>query len=340
MVSVLILGVGFIGFNVGCALRREGYKVYGMSIDENDRLKMKRNEIIPIICDVSDESKWFNLVETEIDIVIESISSRNPETPKLVLNYLVKLKEIKGDNLTIIFTNASFSFGDNENLIDEKSNSRLNTDGWKAIKEIEDTYRRINAIIIIPTMIYGLNCSYCSYYFECINQSFNNDDNNSAAAEKHIIKTYGNNKKYPNGFYQGFIHIFDLCKFYLLLIKNASKIRGEIFIANSYTERVDDLLKLIYKYHFKSIGIDFDNKNLNNNNNKPISIQYVEAPESDLFLTGMQFNQRLSFKKAETLLGYHPTQPSFIDSIGIYYQSWKESNDSNLADYIISIIPK
>ncbi|KAM9957212.1 hypothetical protein ACTFIW_008953 [Dictyostelium discoideum] len=338
MVSVLILGVGFIGFNVGCALRREGYKVYGMSIDENDRLKMKRNEIIPIICDVSDESKWFNLVETEIDIVIESISSRNPETPKLILNYLVKLKEIKGDNLTIIFTNASFSFGDNENLIDEKSNSRLNTNGWKAIKEIEDTYRRINAIIIIPTMIYGLNCSYCSYYFECVNQSFNNDDanNNNSAAEKHIIKTYGNNKKYPNGFYQGFIHIFDLCKFYLLLIKNASKIRGEIFIANSYTERVDDLLKSIYKYHCKSI----DNNNNKNNNNKPISIQYVEAPESDLFLTGMQFNQRLSFKKAETLLGYHPTQPSFIDSIEIYYQSWKESNDSNLADYIISKIPK
>ncbi|KAN0037911.1 hypothetical protein ACTA71_000082 [Dictyostelium dimigraforme] len=331
MVSVLILGVGFIGFNVGCTLRREGYKVYGISIDENDRLKMIRNEIIPIICDIGNDSKWYGLVESEIDIVIESISSRNPETPKMVQNNLKKLKQLKGDSLTIIFTNASFTFGDNENLIDEKSNSRLEFNGWKIVKEIEDTYRKMGAIIIIPTMIYGLNCSYCSYYFECINQTFIN--NSGKYGNKHIIKTYGNIKYYPNGFYQGFIHIYDLCKLYLLVIRNSSKIRGEIFIANSYTERVDDLLKSIFNYYCKSIENDDSFK-------KSISIEYVEAPESDLFLTGMQFNQRLSFKKAETLLGYYPTQPSFIDSVDVYYQSWKESNDSNLSDYIISKIPK
>ncbi|EGC38877.1 hypothetical protein DICPUDRAFT_86320 [Dictyostelium purpureum] len=320
MTSILVLGVGYIGLNVSKKLKANGYKVYGISILEKDKIKMIRNEIIPIIADIHDCETWIpKTCELQIDVVIECISSKDKHSPRIIQESLIKLQQLL-PKIKIIHTSGSFSFGSNDFVMDEKTR-RYDHSDFKWIEEIDNNYVDMGAIVIIPSMIYGKNGSYTHFYYHCVELS---KEYNKKEDKKHVIKIYGN--KNNVGFYSGFIHINDLSDFYLLVVEKSSQIRGETFIANSYSIKVEDLIREIAKFSIEDIS------------KKEIEIEYVDLPQNkSSFLLAMTFNQRLSHSKASTILGFHPKQPSLIDACNIYYLSWKYGN-ATTKDFISSIV--
>ncbi|KAM9993461.1 hypothetical protein ACTFIZ_011425 [Dictyostelium cf. discoideum] len=299
MKNVLILGSsGFIGTELSLELVRKGFKVYGLTRRKENADQLLRNEIIPILADVREIEKWLPIA-LKVDIIIEAISDLiDYKTPFKIQEALLKVYKEK-PNTIFIYTSGVVVYGDtkNNNKNDESTPyfSHKFID-WRI--QIEKTYKEIlGAIIIQPTFLYGKDQSVSSYYFEAVTKS------------KDSIKIYGD-----ENCVKGFIHIYDLVNFYLLVIKNALQLKGQTLIANSYNEKIKDVITCIESFS-------------GNLNNKPI--EYLSKLDNNFFTEFLTFNQNFSSSKANSLIGYSPLQPSMTDGIERYYNSWLLSRDKN-----------
>ncbi|KAM9998751.1 hypothetical protein ACTFIY_008417 [Dictyostelium cf. discoideum] len=314
MKNVLILGSsGFIGAELSLALVRNGFTVYGLTRRQEKADQLLRNEIIPIVVDVREIEKWLPIA-LKVDIIIEAIADLTDyRTPFKIQEALLKVYKEK-PNTIFIYTSGVVVYGDikNNNNNNNNNNNENGTNDestpyfshkfidWRI--KIEKTYKEVlGAIIIQPTFLYGKDHSAASYYFE------------AATKSKDSIKIYGD-----ENCVKGFIHIFDLVNFYQLVIKNALRLKGQTLIANSYNEKIKDVITCIASF----------SGNLNNNNK---TIEYLSKLENSFFTEFLTYNQNVSFSKATTLIGYYPLQPSLTNGIERYYNSWLLSRDKNTA---------
>ncbi|KAK5576723.1 hypothetical protein RB653_007867 [Dictyostelium firmibasis] len=305
--NVLILGSsGFIGSEVSLGLVRNGYKVYGLTRKQESVDQLLKNEIIPIMADVKDVEKWLPIA-LKVDIIIDTIADLvDYTTPFKVQEALFKVHKEK-PNTIFIYTSGTTVYGGNQNLTTESTPyiSHKFVD-WRV--QIEQGYQKIGSIIIQPTILYGKNQSFSGYFFEAATKS--ND----------LIRIYGD-----ENLIQGFIHIHDLVKFYQLVVKNALLLKGQTLIANSYSEKIKDLVLSISKF--------------TGNSNK--SIEYIPKSNDNVFTEVLSFNQNLSFSKSTQLIGYYPSQPRLIDDIERYYNSWLllKDNNTSISKLIYTILP-
>ncbi|KAM9957621.1 hypothetical protein ACTFIW_012587 [Dictyostelium discoideum] len=306
MKNVLILGSsGFIGSELSLGLVRNGFKVYGLTRRQENADQLLRNEIIPIVADVREIEKWLPIA-LKVDIIIEAIADLTDyRTPFKIQEALLKVYNEK-PNTIFIYTSGVVVYGDiknnnnNENGANDESTPYFSHKfiDWRI--QIEKTYKEVlGAIIIQPTFLYGKDQSVASYYFE------------AATKSKDSIKIFGD-----ENCVKGFIHIFDLVNFYQLVIKNALELKGQTLIANSYNEKIKDVVTCIASFS-------------GNLSNKPI--EYLSKLENSFFTEFLTYNQNVSSSKANSLIGYYPLQPSLTDGIERYYNSWLFSRDKNTA---------
>ncbi|KAM9972369.1 hypothetical protein ACTFIW_007428 [Dictyostelium discoideum] len=307
MIKILILGSsGFIGSEISLGLVRNGYKVYGLTRKEESANQLLKNEIIPIIADAKQVEKWLPIA-LKVDIIIDTIADLvDFTTPFIVQDALLKVFKEK-PNTIFIYTSGSTIYGNCKTLSNESSPyfSHKFID-WRV--QIEKTYNEMGAIIIQPTILYGKNQSFSGYFFEAATKS--NDS----------IKIYGD-----ENLVQGFIHIFDLVHFYQLVVKNALLLKGQTLIANSFNEKIKDIVTSI--------------ASISGNSNK--TIQYIPKSNDNVFTEVLTFNQNFSFSKSNLLIGYYPLQPRLIDDIERYYNSWLLSKVKNtpISNLIQSVLP-
>ncbi|KAN0023075.1 hypothetical protein ACTFIU_009158 [Dictyostelium citrinum] len=307
MTNILILGSsGFIGSEVSLGLVRNGYKVYGLTRKQESANQLIKNEIIPIVADAKDVEKWLPIA-LKVDIIIDTIVDLvDYTTPFVIQGALLKVHKEK-PNTIFIYTSGTSVYGGNESLSNESTPyvSHKFVD-WRI--SIEKAYKDMGAIIIQPTILYGKNQSFAGYFFEAATKS--NDS----------IKIYGD-----ENLVQGFIHIFDLVKFYQLVVKNALLLKGQTLIANSYSEKIKDLVTAISSF----------------TGNSKKSIEYVPKSKDNVFTEVLSFNQKFSFSKASLLIGYYPLQPRLIDDVERYYNTWLLSkvNNTPISKLIESVLP-
>ncbi|KAN0034964.1 hypothetical protein ACTFIV_001504 [Dictyostelium citrinum] len=307
MTNILILGSsGFIGSEVSLGLVRNGYKVYGLTRKEESANQLIKNEIIPIVADAKDVEKWLPIA-LKVDIIIDTIADLvDYTTPFVIQEALLKVHKEK-PNTIFIYTSGTSVYGGNENLSNESTPyvSHKYVD-WRI--SIEKVYKDMGAIIIQPAILYGKNQSFTGYFFE------------AATKSKDSIKIYGD-----ENLVQGFIHIFDLVNFYHLVVKNALLLKGQTLIANSYSEKIKDLVIAISSF----------------TGNSKKSIEYVPKSNDNVFTEVLSFNQKFSFSKASLLISYYPLQPRLIDDIERYYNSWLLSkvNNTPISKLIESVLP-
>ncbi|KAF2075632.1 hypothetical protein CYY_003055 [Polysphondylium violaceum] len=305
--SVLVIGTGYIGYNVALAFVNAGYKVYGLVRKENtQRLNdLVKNEITPIVGNAQDVDLWLPIA-LKVDIIVESIGdSRDYTTPFKILEALKKVV-VENKDVSILYTSGLLVYGDaNGQVFDEKSPrvSHVFMD-WRI--KIEDEYKTLGALIIQPSILYGLTHSLVRYFFE-------------VATQGGVIDIYGDANQV-----QSWIHVVDLARLYVLLAGKAKSLRGQSFIASSYNENVSDIVREIA--HVSNTKID--------------QINYLKPTENP-FTECFGYTQKPSIAKI-TSLGYTPIKPSLLQDAKIYYDSWKASEGSldGAYKYIRTVIPR
>ncbi|EGC39777.1 hypothetical protein DICPUDRAFT_74735 [Dictyostelium purpureum] len=310
MSTVLVIGAGgFIGSEVSLALVKSGYKVYGLVRKQEAANNLLKNEIIPIVCSAQDTQVWLPFA-LKVDIIIDTIADLSDYTTPFKVQEALKTVHQERPKTSIIYTSGSLVYGDNDFLVDE--NQPYLDHGFSQWRiKIEEEYKKIGAVIIQPTILYGKYQSFAGYFFEAVvNQQTNG-----------VVKVYG-----KPGLTQGFIHIYDLANLYLLAVKNVSLVKGQVIIANSFNEKIEDLLYSIGKAA-----------------NKPVSkVEFIPPVKEAIFTEALTFNQIFSHTKSTQLLGYHPTQKRIVDDTERYLNAWVASRDPNsgIQKLIDSVVPK
>jgi NAD(P)-dependent dehydrogenase (short-subunit alcohol dehydrogenase family) len=83
--SVFVIGAsGYIGLGIALALRRAGYRVYGLIRNEKHSNSLLQNEIEPIVAQTFDDIQPFADILASCSIIIDAIGY----TPKLSSNLL------------------------------------------------------------------------------------------------------------------------------------------------------------------------------------------------------------------------------------------------------------
>ncbi|EFA81918.1 hypothetical protein PPL_05150 [Heterostelium album PN500] len=295
MSSVLVLGsTGAIGFDIAAAFLNKGFKVYGLTRDQEKAKFLQKNEIIPIVGNAGDVNVWSPIAE-KVDVVIEAVGDfTNPATSDSIF---AKLKEIsaKRKELTVIYTSGGMVYGEHDQELVFENSKKVVVNGLISGRvDIENQYLSIGAIVVQPSFVFGRKGSASGVYFDI--------------ATKHTgdVTIFGKATQY-----RSFVHSYDLAQLYLLIALRGQSLRGEVFIANSHYIRTEELIRDVARVA-----------------NIPIkSVNYVSPPDDNPMAQILAVSLKLSSKKAQTILGWNPTQPSLSDDIERYYQAWKLSKE-------------
>eukprot|EP01132_Coremiostelium_polycephalum_P003215 gene3215-4027_t len=294
MRSVLVLGTGFIGYNVCLAFLNSGWKVYGMTRSTEKADSFMRNEITPIISDINSIENWKSIAE-EVDVIIEALSdSNNPKSTETALR-VIKQVVAKRPQTLVIYTSGTWVYGNrgNHKIVTETTEYKPLIFAVEKV-ELEKEYLSLGAVIIQPTELFGSSGAMTDDFFK---QVVENEDG--------VVRLYG-----PQDQYIPFIHTLDLARAYVLAVEKSYLSRGQVFIISAPNERLSDTIK--------SIGEAAGKPN--------IVIERLE-PHDD-YTRCLAISSRVSAEKANKLLGWYPCQPSIIDDPLRYLNAWRYNTQS------------
>ncbi|TCD70853.1 hypothetical protein EIP91_001161 [Steccherinum ochraceum] len=293
--KVFVLGAtGFIGLPAAQALVRAGHSVYGLARTPEKAKQLAAEEIIPVLGDSNDPSKWEHII-ADVDVVLEAVAS-NTELEKLsrtvqkaVADAAVKLRPPHAPKLTYIYTSGTWVHGeDRENIVSDTTplTKPATLVAWRPQLEQDVLANPAwNPVIVRPALLYGRGGSLVAPLFD------------SALQGKAIW--YG-----TPGARMAFIHCDDLAQLYVLIAEKAQLVGGKIFdAANDITEGTEDVLARVAKV---SGAKSWELK-------KPSNL-YEEALSTTTILRPYL---------ARALLGWQPRKAGFADNIEVYLNAWR-----------------
>ncbi|EFA83260.1 hypothetical protein PPL_04050 [Heterostelium album PN500] len=290
MSSVLILGAaGSIGSAVASAYVNHGLTVYGLVRSQEKADLVAKNEIIPLIASIADVDVWGPVAE-KVDIVVEAVGNYTDRvTSDLIFNKLKVIASQKPE-LIILYTSGCLVYADSQDLINENSPYNLTNAYFPIRKSYEELYKSIGAIVIQPAFLYGKQGSASSYYFKNATQPVDGQ-----------VTLFGKKDQY-----RSFVHSYDLGQLYLLAGLKGQAVKGNIFLGSSNYFKSEEVIYAIAK----EAGVEVK------------QVNFIAPPDDDFYAFIYSISNRLSSKKAETLLGWKPTRVSLLDHTKQYLQAW------------------
>ncbi|KAI0782890.1 NAD(P)-binding protein [Abortiporus biennis] len=307
--KVLVLGAsGLIGSAVAQALVRGGHIVYGLTRTEEKAKKLASEEVIPLIGDVSDTSKWLtsSLIST-VDVIITALGHEadlSKVDPKLLVTITKLATESRPSHapkLTYIYTSGSWLYGQDPNIVLSDTSAvppaqiPLIAQSRLALEQEIISSSTLNGIIIRPGCVYGKSGTSLTPLF-------------GQAKEGNIIRWFipkaGNE---TGGGRLNTIHTDDLAQLYLLAAEKSQLVGGNVFAGvNDATESVDDILTVLVKISGAK------------------GFEYSVA--SNPFEAAIASTNIVRPYLARSLLGWRPVKASVVDHLQIYFDAWKASN--------------
>eukprot|EP01133_Synstelium_polycarpum_P006242 gene6242-7232_t len=279
---------GQVGFEVAQAFWAKGYTVYGLSRSQvkADAMLLK-NEMIPIIGQAKDTSKWID-VAMKVDVIVEAVADYTDwSTQSTVFEALKSVATARPDT-TILFTSGLWLFGENASGDVLTEDSELAPNPLRQGVPVEHLYQSIGAIVVLATIVYGRAGGHTATFFHQIEQG--------------SVKLYRSAEQV-----QTYCHTSDMAQIYVLATEKSKQVRGQMFIAGAYVEKVSDVVQSV---------ADAVNAN--------VTINYVEPSNPLEYCLAM--SQRSTHDKATRLLGWTPKRPSLTQAASLYYNSWIQSN--------------
>jgi len=296
--SVFVIGAsGYIGFAVAQVFRQNGYRVYGLIRKQEQSYRLAAEEIIPVLGDVSKPETYENAIK-QVGIVIDTLSFDPSNTTNKHFELVKKHSPPHGKKI-FIYTSGILVHGHHEEVVTEEVlDPKPGFMQTRANYEVEViNAKEVHGIVIRPGFVYGFAGGNGGTHIS--EKVFNIAANNGK-----IILSGRKDRRHS------WVHIYDLAYAYLLTVKNHITAAGQIFdIASPDTPTYEEL--------YKKIAVVAGHKDA----------EFVVQPFPDNFAFGTFLNQttRVSYKKAENLLGWTPSHPNVIDDLEPVFEAYKAS---------------
>jgi len=279
-----------IGGAVARVFRKQGYTVYGLVRSEEKARALQRDEIIPVLGDLTKVETWKDAVEKSgiiVDTVLDT-SAGHPdvETNKRVVEVASEFSVATKRPKTLIATSGLGVFGDRTNeVVDENtplpsgSNWRSDYDEWLLKHE------EINPVVIRPAAVYGLSLGMWSFLFE---------------TQGDVLEIRGRrDRRLP------WIHVNDLAELYFLTAKHIDKTHHQVFHGTTWDSPTWEEVRLSVAKYLGWTG----------------KIAYTEPVTPFEKFTNISLVA--SPQKAREVLEWQPKYPPFLHSLDVTYKAWK-----------------
>src|SRR5260370_39875310 len=159
--QVFIAGAtGYIGFAVAAALRRAGYRVFGLARTAAKAARLERHEIHPVIGDLAEPSSYA-AVAAECSVLIHTAfdyAANGVAKDKTTLDTLLEAGRRGAKPKTVIFTSGAWVYGDTgERLADETTPLKpVKLVAWRtAHEQLVLGAPGVRGLVIRPGDVYG-----------------------------------------------------------------------------------------------------------------------------------------------------------------------------------------
>jgi nucleoside-diphosphate-sugar epimerase len=296
-VQVFVTGAtGYIGFAVAAALRRAGYRVFGLVRTQAKASRLERHEIHPVMGDLA-EPNSFAAVAAECSVLVHTAfdyAANGVAKDKTTLDTLLEAGQRGAKPKTVIYTSGAWVYGDTgERLADETTPPNpVKLVAWRPTHE-----RRVlgapgvHGLVIRPGDVYGGSGGLTAQWFA-----------GPSAGQLPTVVGDGQNR-WP------MVHVDDLAELYVRAAELAPA--GEIFNAS---DRSRSTVLELATAAARVAGFTGEVR--------PIPLPEARKTMGD-FADALALNQHIDARKAVRLLGWQPRHGGFRDEAAVYFQTWK-----------------
>jgi len=284
--SVLVIGAsGYIGASVAFALRRAGFRVYGLIRTKEKGAELEKNEIIPVVADAQNVGEYKAILEKVSSVVDTSFDYKDPRAvPTKLLEALSSIKRgYEVPKKTYVYTSGIMTYGNQPEIVDETT--PFSKRSWRS--ELEESILStpaLNTIIIRPGFVYGGSGGYfATNWFE---------------AKTKLVIIGSPTKRYS------WVHVDDLGEAYARVVQRAAQLDKEVFNISDYSAPT---------YEEVMVGL-----NKVAGFNGPIEHVPAKPGQETHFDSTVVFNPA----KAHRLLGWYPKHLGILAEAELYYRSY------------------
>ncbi len=287
---------GYVGFNVACALRRAGHKVYGLTRSEAQAARLRRHEICPVIGSMQKQDSFKN-VAVQCAVLVHCAVDYQADTfmlDRTTVEALIGYGEYGAKPKTVIYTSGVWVYGDTHGrLVDETTPlapARL-VARWPATEELVIEAKHVRGIVIRPGCVYGKRGGLTGMWF-------------SGVAKDKALRVIGDGRNR-----WAMVHVDDLADLYVRAAESGP--RGEVFNA---VDRSRTSVREMAEAVARAAGHEGE-------------IKYVPTAEATKALGDLAeclaLDQLVDGRKAERWLGWRPRHNGFLEEVETYFESWK-----------------
>jgi nucleoside-diphosphate-sugar epimerase len=294
--KVFVTGAtGYIGFNVACAFRRAGHRVWGLARSREKARALEKHEIRPILGNLR-QPETFQAAAEECSVLIQAAMDYSGDAvalDKQTLETFLSASKKGPQAKTIIYTSGVWVYGSTRRMMDEASVlAPPNFVAWRpAHEQMVLNARGVKGLVIRPGCVYGKQGGLTGMWF-------------NGAYKEGALKAVGDGNNH-----WAMVHVDDLAAGYLLLAESAQP--GEIFNlcdpsrwdVRQMVGAVADAARYSGEIHF--VPLSEGTKTMGG------------------FAEGLALDQHVDGRKAMRQLGWQPRHIGFVDEVEIFFHSWK-----------------
>ena len=299
--QVFVTGAtGYIGFAVAAALRRAGYRVWGLARSVAKARRLTRHEIEPVIGDLADPKTYLEvasdcalLVHTAFDYATDGVAKN-----KTAIDTLLDAGRRGAKPKTLVFTSGAWVYGDTgDRMVDETTPPNPpKLVAWRpAHEQMVLQAAGVRGLVVRPGDVYGGSGGLTGQWFA-----------GPSTGKPPLVVGDGRNRL-------PMVHIDDLADAYVRIAE--SGLAAEIFNVNDQTRFT--VLEMA-RAAARAAGYEGEIR--------PTPLPEARKTLGD-FADALALTQHVDARKVARLLGWQPRHVGFLDEAGAYYRAWKAHQD-------------
>src|SRR3989442_3820304 len=298
---IIVTGAtGYIGFAVAAALRRAGYRVWGLARSEAKARRLTRHEIEPVIGDLADPKTYLEIA-SECALVVHiafDYSADGVAKDKTAIDTLLDAGRRGAKPKTLVFTSGAWVYGDTgDRMVDETTPPNpTKLVAWRpAHEQMVLQAPGMRGLVVRPGDVYGGPGGLTGQWFA------------GPSTGKPPLVVGGGRNRVP------MVHGDDLADAYL---RGAGRgLAGEIFNVN---DRSRFTVLEMATAAARAAGYKADVR--------PTPLPEARKTLGD-FADALALSQHIDARKAARLLGWQPRHDGFLDDADLYYRTWQAQRE-------------
>lgn len=166
---------GYIGEAVAIAFRRQGHQVKGLVRKEADTIRLKRNEIEPVLASLSDPETYLKEISC-CQVLVHCAFENSPQgitLDEMAIDTFLQSARSTELPRTVIYTSGCWVYGSNKNdWVDESSPLHpLSLVAWRPRHEekvLKCGFSWVRPVVIRPGCVYGGRGGLTGFWFDSI----------------------------------------------------------------------------------------------------------------------------------------------------------------------------